>query len=310
MSRSSSSAIVLFLLLTLLLSSLFYALIIGAGHMGAARGLYTAGLMWCPGIAALLSCRLRGESPARLGWGWGRWRWQVLSYLIPLAYALIAYGIVWTAGFGGFGNPEFVEGLGEMLGWPGMPIWLAVAGMFLLVATVGMVRSLATGLGEEIGWRGLLAPALVQRFGFTRGALLTGVIWGVWHLPILLFSDYNAGTPWWFAMTCFFVLVVSESIILTWLRLRSGSLWTAAVMHSSHNIILQWFFTPITAPRGVMTPWAIDEFGFVLPLVCLPFAIYFWARRKELDATPGRWEQRAIQTRESAIGTPAIDARA
>jgi membrane protease YdiL (CAAX protease family) len=273
----------LFLLLTLLLSSVFYALIIGSGHLGAARGMYTAGLMWCPGVAALLTCRLRGESPARLGWGWGRWRWQVLSYLVPLAYAAIAYGIVWATGLGGFGNPEFVGTLGETLGWPRMPAWLAVVGMFLLLATAGVVRAVSFGLGEEIGWRGFLAPTLVARMGFTRGALLTGFIWGVWHLPILLFADYNAGTAWWFAMSCFFVEVLASSVILTWLRLRSGSLWTAAIVHGSHNLFIQAFFTPMTSPRGTITPWAIDEFGFVLPLVISAFALYFWRRRGELE---------------------------
>jgi uncharacterized protein len=139
----------------------------------------------------------------------------VLSYLLPLAYALIAYGVVWSAGLGGFGNPAFVNTLGKTLGFPEMPAWVAVSAMFLLVATTGMVRSVANGLGEEIGWRGFLAPALVKHLGFTQGALLTGAIWGLWHMPILLFADYNAGTPWWFAMTCFFILVLSESVTMT-----------------------------------------------------------------------------------------------
>lgn len=279
----NTSAIALFLLLTLLLSSMFYAPIIGSGHLGAARNMYVTGLMWCPGVAAMLTCYLRGEPLGRLGWGWGAWRWQAMAYLLPLAYAAITYGIVWGTGLGGFGNREFIGSLGEMLGFPTIPAWLAVSALFLLLATAGMVRSVGNGLGEEIGWRGFLSPALIARMGFTRGALLTGAIWGVWHLPILLFADYNAGTPWWFAMSCFFVQVMSISVVLAWLRLRSGSLWTAALAHGSHNIFIQAFFTPMTTPRGAITPWAIDEFGFVLPLVTVAFAIYFWRRRGELD---------------------------
>ena len=283
MPRTAAPAIRLFLLLTLLLSSVFYALIVGNGHVAGARGMYVMGLMWCPGVAAMLTCHLRGDAIAQLGWRWGAWHWQVVSYLVPLAYVLVAYVIVWTTGLGSYGNPEFVGTLGEMLGWPHLPASWAVPATFLLLASAGMVRAVSSGLGEEIGWRGFLAPALVQRMGFTRGALLTGAIWGVWHLPILLFADYNAGTPWWFAMTCFFVEIMGSSVIMTWLRLRSGSLWTAAVMHGSHNLFIQAFFTPITAPRGTITPWAIDEFGFVLPLVMSVFAIYFWRRRHELD---------------------------
>lgn len=274
-----SSGIGLFLLLAFALSGVFYALVIATGHLGGAMGMYVTGLMWCPGVAALLTCRLRGESPARLGWRWGDWRWPWLAYLVPLGYALATYAIVWGTGLGGFGNPEFLEKIGAALGFAGAPAWLDTTLYFLLVGSVGMVRSMSTALGEEIGWRGFLAPALVARLGFTGGALVTGAIWAAWHMPILLFADYNAGTPWWFGLPCFVVLVLSSSVMLTWLRLRSNSLWPCAVMHASHNLFIQAFFTPITAPRGAITPYAIDEFGFVLPLVAAAVAVAFWLRR-------------------------------
>ncbi|MCJ0824556.1 CPBP family intramembrane metalloprotease [Luteimonas sp. 50] len=284
MARAPSSGIGLFLLLTLLLSCVFYLPIIGTGHLAAGKGMYVGGVMWCPGIAALLTCYLRGESAARLGWRWGAWRWQWLAYLLPLGYAAAAYAIVWSTGLGGFGNPEFVAGLGPMLGWSGAPGWVNASAYFLLLGSVGLARSMANALGEEIGWRGFLAPALVERLGFTGGALVTGAIWGAWHLPGLLFADYNAGTQWWFAFACFLVLVLSSSVIMTWLRLRSGSLWTAALMHASHNLFIQGFFTPMTAPSGAITPYAIDEFGFVLPLVMAAVALWFWRRRHEVQA--------------------------
>lgn len=280
MARSGgSTGIGLFLLLTLALSSVFYAVVIATGHLGGAMGLYVTGLMWSPGIAALLTCRLRGEGLGRLGWSWGAWRWQWLAYLVPLGYAAFGYAIIWTTGLGGFGNPEFIARVSKALGWSGAPAWLDMVVFFVLLGTVGMARSVSTALGEEIGWRGFLAPALVARWGFTGGALITGAIWAAWHLPTLLFADYNAGTPWWFAMPCFVVEVLASSVIMTWLRLRSGSLWTGALMHASHNLFIQAFFTPITAPRGSVTPYAIDEFGFVLPLVMALVALAFWLRR-------------------------------
>lgn len=75
------------------------------------------------------------------------------------------------------------------------------------------------------------------------------------------------------------------AILTCWLRglrgLRSGSLWTAAVMHASHNLFIQAFFTPMTGASGGITPYAIDEFGFVLPLVMVALAFWFWLRRDE-----------------------------
>lgn len=276
------SGIGLFLLLTLVLSGVFWALIIATGHLGGGRGLYVTGLMWCPGVAALLTCRRLGDGQGRLGWRWGAWRWQWLAYLVPLGYTVVAYGVVWSTGLGGFGNGAFEQAVATAMGFAGAPAWLGMAAYALLTGTVGMVRSLSSALGEEIGWRGFLAPALVARLGFTGGALATGAIWAAWHMPILLFADYNAGTPWWFAAPCFVVLVLSSSVMMTWLRLRSGSLWTCAVMHASHNLFIQALFTPLTSPRGTATPWAIDEFGFMLPLVMALVAAGFWLRRGAL----------------------------
>jgi membrane protease YdiL (CAAX protease family) len=283
---SAASRIWLYLGLTLVFSSVFYALIIVNGHLSGGAGMFTSGLMWCPALAALVTCRISGLGLSSLGWSWQPWRYQRLAYLLPLGYAAAAYLIVWVCGLGDVPNREFLAKIDKMFALPGAPTWLTTTLYVLLAASVGVVRSLAVALGEEIGWRGFLTPHMNQVFGFTGGALLTGVIWTTWHLPILLFADYNAGTPWWFAMTCFAVMVISISIPMAWIRLRSGSLWTAAIIHAAHNLFVQAVFTPMTAPHGWITPYAIDEFGFVLPLVAVVVAIWFWRRRGELTQMP------------------------
>jgi membrane protease YdiL (CAAX protease family) len=211
-----------------------------------------------------------------LGWGWGAWRWQWLAYTIPFAYAAIAYGFVWRAGFGGFPDPEFVVWTRKSLSWAKTPDWVVVCGYFALGASTGMASSVGHALGEEIGWRGFLSPRMTEAFGFMKGAVLTGIIWTTWHLPILLFADYNSGTPWWFGMSCFAVMVISMSIVMAWLRCSSGSLWTGAIFHASHNLFVQSFFTPATSARGEITRYAIDEFGFAVPTAALMFAIATW----------------------------------
>jgi hypothetical protein len=116
-------------------------------------------------------------------------------------------------------------------------------------------------------------PRMVERFGFTAGAVLAGVIWSSWHLPILLFADYHSATPMWFGVSCSAIMVVSMSIIMAWLRRLSGSVWTAAIFHASHNLFVQSVFTPATRSRGTASAYAIDEFGFALPATVLIFAI-------------------------------------
>ncbi|MBE1159062.1 CPBP family intramembrane glutamic endopeptidase [Dyella acidiphila] len=279
-----SSRIGIYLLLVLALSSIFYALIIHAGHLAAAHGMYVLGLMWSPATAALLTCRITGKPYAQLGFAWPRTRWAIIAWLLPLAYAGVPYLIVWVSGMGGFGNPDFVNDMRKSLGWGDAPTWVIEAGSLLLIGTLDMVEGVASGLGEEIGWRGFLAPEITRACGFTGGTLLTGVIWASWHMPILLFADYNAGTPWWFGMPCFAVMVIFSSFAFNWLRLRSGSVWPAAILHGSHNVFIQVWLTPITIKHGSITAYAIDEFGFMLAASAIVLGVVFWCKRGELPA--------------------------
>ena len=93
------------------------------------------------------------------------------------------------------------------------------------------------------------------------------------------FVDYNLGTPGWYAVSCFTVMVIGMSVICTWFRLKTGSLWTATFLHASHNLFIQGIFTPLTGDTG-STRYVVDEFGFVLPLVIGATAVWFWRRRE------------------------------
>jgi membrane protease YdiL (CAAX protease family) len=144
-----------------------------------------------------------------------------------------------------------------------------------------MISSSASALGEEIGWRGFLVPELAKVTNFTGTALISGLIWSVWHYPVLIFGGYNAGTPAWYALICFTMMVVSISFVFAWMRLKSGSLWTGVFLHASHNLFIQSIFTPLTKNTG-KTAYVIDEFGFALPLAAIFFALFFWKKRHQV----------------------------
>jgi membrane protease YdiL (CAAX protease family) len=272
-----------YLLLVFTFSSFFYFLVLRSGGLGHGRGLYVLGLMWCPALAGMLTLRLNGRSLADLGWKWGETKYQIQSWYIPLLYASIAYAIVWILGFGGFGNPHFTRTLVEQMHLGG-PAWVSVTLAMVLTGVYGLIRSIASALGEEIGWRGFLVPELSRTTSFTATAFISGAVWSLWHYPILIFGDYNAGTPTWYGLTCFTVMVIAMSFVFAWIRLKSGSLWTGAILHGSHNLYIQGIFTPMTRDTG-KTAWYIDEFGIVLPLVAIVFAVYFWSKRRELPQT-------------------------
>jgi membrane protease YdiL (CAAX protease family) len=277
-------AVVVYLALTMAFSSLFWTLMIISGHVLGANGAYAVGLEWCPGSAALLTCAILRIDPVALGWNVRPWRWQILAYATPLAVCAVAYGIIWITGLGGFPNMKTVADLRESLGLGNLTTSEVILLWTPLWLTARSVRTLASSLGEAIGWSGFLGPRLAERYGFTRAALITGVIWAIWHFPILLFSDYfdSSSPPPSFALPCFVIQVVGLSVIMLWLRLRSGSLWTGALLAASLNVFNDLVFVPLTAPRGWKTAYAIDSSGFTLPLVIAVTALLFWLRRRDI----------------------------
>jgi len=277
---NSRQQVLTYLLLVFAFSSVFYFLILRAHTLSAGAGLYVVGIMWCPALAGMTTLKLNGRDLRELGWKWPLTKYALESWFIPLLYATITYAIVWCARLGGFPNHEFMELLVVRMGLRASPV-VSTALYVLLVGSFGLARGLASALGEEIGWRGFLVPELFKTTGFSATALITGLVWACWHYPLLIWSDYNSGTPTWYGLTCFTVLVLSISFVFAWMRLKSGSLWTGALLHASHNLYIQGIFTPLTRNTG-KTAWFIDEFGAVLPLVALGFAVYFWRRRNEL----------------------------
>ena len=87
MHRNQSRGVAAYLLFTLALSSVFYFLIAKSGRVGGGWGAYIGCLMWCPGVAALLTCKYLGRDLSTLGWKWGKTRYEIACYLIPLGYA-------------------------------------------------------------------------------------------------------------------------------------------------------------------------------------------------------------------------------
>ena len=262
--------------LTLLFSNLFNAFELLARRPADSAGLlYVTGLMWSPGLAALLTKRIFREPISDLPWRWGGARFAWLAYLIPLAYALPVYLIVWLTPLGGFLEADFIKKTAEHFGWVNFPPALTLILFVLLTGTIGLVAKTARALGEEIGWRGFLVPELNKVVGFTGVSVISGLMWAAYHFPVLLFGDYNKGAPAWYSLTCFTLMVVADSFILAWLTLRSKSLWPAAIFHGSHNLFIQSIFTPLTRDTGP-TNYIIDEFGIGLVITVGVAAVICW----------------------------------
>jgi hypothetical protein len=83
-------------------------------------------LMWMPGCAALLMCRILRRPLSILGWTWN-WRYLLIGYLVPIAYCVMASLCIWLSGVGGFPDMDFVHRTAESFGLGGAPTWVVIA---------------------------------------------------------------------------------------------------------------------------------------------------------------------------------------
>jgi membrane protease YdiL (CAAX protease family) len=241
-------------------------------------------VMWSPALAAVITILLFREDIAILGWRWGSWRYIRWALIIPVLYVLPAYLAVWVLGLGGFYNADFAATVTHDYGFGSAPAAVGLIGYLLLTVTASLVMSIARALGEELGWRGFLVPQLAKVTGFVGVGLISGLLWAAWHYPSMLLGEYGPGsTPDWYKLICFTVMTTALGFIAAWLRLRSGSVWPAALLHGVHNTIVQQIFTPLTTNTGP-TDWYIDEFGTALAVTTVIGAIIAWSKRADLPA--------------------------
>lgn len=109
----------------------------------------------------------------------------------------------------------------------------AVTGVFL-----GAALNFVNCFGEEWGWRGYLLPKMLEHFKLIPTLLISGVIWGLWHLPItMLGHNYGLGYSGYpfkgILAMCFFCIMIG--CFFSYLTIRTGSCLPAAFAHGSLN---------------------------------------------------------------------------
>jgi membrane protease YdiL (CAAX protease family) len=136
-------------------------------------------------------------------------------------------------------------------------------------------------LGEEFGWRAYLLPKLMP-LGQGKAMLWMGLIWGVWHAPIIAMGhnyglDYP-GAPW-LGMLVMIWFCFSIGTLFGWATLRAGSVWPAVIGHAVINGIsgfvvytIQAQPSPLLGPLSMGLIASIPFFLFSLAVIIAPGA--------------------------------------
>jgi membrane protease YdiL (CAAX protease family) len=262
----------IFMLLLIIFSSIAYYAILKLNP----TSLYVGALMISPALAAFITLKIRKQPISSLPWRLKEFKYLKFAYITPVLYISIAYVLIWAFGFGKLINADRILRWATELGIDKHNQIFIVITMIFLLLTVGVIKNLGSTLGEEIGWRGFLIFELRKVMSFKALAIVSGIIWAIWHFPIINLM-YGRGDDLLLHMGAFTIMILGVSVILAYYTFKSNSLWPAAIYHSIHNIYIQKICTPLTISNDKTTFW-IDEYGFMIPIVTTIFAIYFWRK--------------------------------
>lgn len=212
----------------------------------------------------------------------GNGRLYALAWLLPAVLTFIGgtlFFLVFPQLFDG--DATQLRSALEASGVPADQLGLVVMGQLLAAVTVGPLINTIPSLGEEVGWRGMLLPLLCERMSERRAATVSGIIWGLWHAPIIAMG-HNFGMSYpGFPVTGILTMVVactSIGCLLSWLRLRSGSVWPCAVAHGAINAITNAGVLFSTAGATLYGPSAL---GLVAGIPTMLLAVYCWRQLAE-----------------------------
>ena len=183
-------------------------------------------------LVATLICQKASKEPLLRGIGisWKVNRWWFIGWLIVIFIPLLTILFThWTIGLN-FNAPGEAVPLGCMNKPVGM------VGITLLSGLVaGATINALFAFGEEIGWRGYLLKQFEGK-NFLTTAIVIGIIWGLWHAPLILLGHNYPQHPQW-GVLFMVVLSIPLSFIIQYFRVKSGSVIVAAIMHGTCNAV-------------------------------------------------------------------------
>jgi membrane protease YdiL (CAAX protease family) len=227
-----------------LMAALFFAL---GGRWGNPVTLvFGAAYMFVPMVMAVVVQKIICKEPLKqpLGISFKLNIWFLVAWLLPPVIALASLGISlllpgteyspsmegMLERFKSLLTPEQLLQMENQVNLlPAPPIWVGL----LLGLIAGVTINAVAGFGEELGWRGFLQKEFAY-MGFWKSSATIGVIWGIWHAPLIL-QGHNYPQHRVIGVAMMTLLALLLAPIFSYIRLKANSVIAAAVLHGTFN---------------------------------------------------------------------------
>ncbi len=277
--------VALFVILTILVSwiaaGLFYWSGLAWGSMESM--VFAIVYMFFPLICVVIVQKFIYKQPVMKTYGVNKKinRWLLVAWLLPvlltfatIGVSLLFPGVSYSPEMSGILDyaPEGV--FDEMPFSPAVMFWLMLAQALIAGPTLNAIA----GFGEELGWRGFLLKEAAP-LGFWKSSAFIGLIWGIWHAPLILMGHNYPGyeITGVFMMTLWCILL---SPMFSYVTIKAGSVIAAAILHGSINAVGGLAILPL-AGGGPLLTGLMGLAGFIV-LIIINLIILFFGRPEEL----------------------------
>lgn len=237
--------IIIFILLTFIIAWIIFSLIPLCGlnyGEGITSTIILAAAMFAPSISNILTRLITKEGFKNMYLHphfKGHWKDYILLFFGPTLLLFIS-GAVYFLIFPKMFDPELII-FKKLAVTSGMKESFAVTILIISIAQVtflGPIINLIPTLGEELGWRGYLLPKLREFISDRSALIITGIIWGLWHIPVIVMG-HNYGKDYigypWLGILAMTVFCVELGMIEGYISMKLKSAIPAAMIHSTVN---------------------------------------------------------------------------
>ena len=239
--------------------------------------------MWAPALGNILTRLLTREGWKDMGLRPNfkkGWRYWLAGWFLPVVMTLTGAALFFVL------FPQYFDAglsivhrqIAASTTLSSLSPWTFVALQLVIGVLIAPIVNFIATFGEEFGWRAYLLPKLMP-LGGRKAMLLIGLIWGVWHWPVI-FMGYEYGSNYpghpWAGPLLFLWVAFGLGTFLGWLTLRGKSVWPAVIGHAAINGIAG---AAVLATQGQPNPLLgplpvgiIGSLGYALVILTIFFS--------------------------------------